>query len=59
MSEIVQNTVNNKDNKAKKDPKSVCLELDNIKYKTMLEHGAKSEIVPKSKRKYKLLARQM
>ena len=49
MSEIVQNNVDNKSDKPKKDPKSVCLELDNIKYKTMLEHGAKSEIVPKSK----------
>ena len=52
MSEIVQNnskTANGKNNKQKKDPKSSCLELDNIKYKTMLEHGAKSEIVPNSK----------
>ena len=52
MSEIVQNqvdTANSNNNKVKKDNKSSCLELDNIKYKTMLEHGAKSEIVPKSK----------
>ena len=52
MSEIIQNQANivkSKNNKIKKDPKSVCLELDNIKYKTMLEHGTKSDIVPKSK----------
>lgn len=41
--------ISNTDNNVKKDSVNSCLELDNIKYKTMLEHGAKSEIVPKSK----------
>ncbi len=40
--------VKNKE-KEKKDIQSVCMELDNIKYKTMLEHGAKSDMVPKTK----------
>lgn len=38
-----------KDNKVKKELHNDCLELGNIRYKTMLEHGAKSEIVPKKK----------
>ena len=37
------------DEKGKKDLHNDCLELGNIRYKTMLEHGAKSEIVPKKK----------
>lgn len=44
-----KNNDKNKDNKEKKDLHNDCLELGNIRYKTMLEHGAKSEIVPKNK----------
>ena len=55
MSEIVHTqtksvaTGSKQDKKTKKNIQNSCLELDNIKYKTMLEHGAKSEMVPKSK----------
>lgn len=54
MSETIvtkNNTKNENENekKSKKDLHNDCLELGNIRYKTMLEHGAKSEIVPKNK----------
>jgi hypothetical protein len=55
MSEIIHTQIksvvpdSNKEKKSKKNIQTTCLELDNIKYKTMLEHGAKSEMVPKAK----------